>query len=64
MTYNEAVRWLQSNFCNKYNDYTTECEGCPNSKACYADLSHIADTKERTAAFESRIISAVEYFKV
>ena len=64
MKYLEAVKWLQKNFCSKYHDYKTECAGCPNSKACYMDLSHIPDMEERTAVFESRIVLAVEFFKV
>jgi hypothetical protein len=61
--YDEAYKWLHANFCTQYHDYTTECSGCPNAKACYMDLSDVPDVRERTAIFESRIISAVEYFK-
>ena len=62
--YDKACGWLQANFCSKYHDYKTECSGCPNAKVCYMDLSDITDVKERTAIFESCIISAVEHFKV
>lgn len=61
--YDKACAWLQKNLCSKYDDYTTECAGCPNSKNCFADLSHIANEKERTEVFENIIISAVEKLK-
>lgn len=64
MTYDEAVRRLHNNFCRKYNDYSTECEGCPNSKNCYKDMSNIFDTQERTKRFEALIIASVEALKI
>ena len=61
--YLDACAWLQRNFCCKYSDYRTECEGCPFSKVCYQDLPKDMREDERTAVFETSIINEVEKMK-
>lgn len=57
MTYDEACRRLQSNFCSKLSDYTTECKGCPVSSVCYGEYN--GNEAKRTQKFENAIIAKV-----
>lgn len=61
--YDNACLWLANNLCGKYEDYRTECKGCPNAKVCYINLSQIENMKQRTEVFKSLMILAVEALK-